>query len=142
MKLKSTTLILAIMLLMMGKTSAADFEIVSGKPAGCPTRWCMCAVSLKLWGRIIPDLNLASNWLMAFMAALPAPGMVAARSGHGFLLQQHVEGKNWKVYDCNTWGRQTGGKSRCVIHIKSIAGYKIVNPQIPTQKGEKWMKRR
>ncbi|WP_244485260.1 hypothetical protein [Pseudolabrys sp. Root1462] len=97
-------------------------EILSGRPAGCPHRFCGCEASLYVFGRIIPKLNLAANWRRVFPRAAPAPGMAAARSGHVFVLIAHVEGRLWLVHD----GNSGGGKTR--RHVRSIAGYTIVNP--------------
>lgn len=95
--------------------------VVGGRPAGCPARFCGCGASLHLFGKIIPSLNLAANWLR-FPRAAPAPKMVAARRGHVFVLEQHISGSVWLVHDSNSGGRQTR------IHARSIAGYQIVNP--------------
>jgi hypothetical protein len=48
--------------------------------------------------------------------------MVAVRRGHVFVLETHIGGNVWKVYDANSGRRQTR------IHPRSIAGYAIVNP--------------
>lgn len=96
-------------------------EILGGRPAGCPSRFCGCGASLHLFGRIIPALNLAANWLR-FPRTSPAPGMVAARRGHVFVLKQHIEGNTWLVFDANSGGHRTR------IHSRSIAGFAIVNP--------------
>lgn len=105
--------------------------VIGGRPAECFIRlprsrrlipFCMCAVSVKLFGKVIPELNLASNWPKKFPRTEPAPGMVAARSGHGFLLLSHITGNDWLVYDANSGG----GKTR--EHVRSIRGYVIVNP--------------
>lgn len=95
---------------------------VGGRPAGCPKRHCGCSASLYLFGKIIPKLNLAWNWVKMFPKTQPAPGMVAARRGHVFVLKHHIEGKVWMAYDANSGG----GKTR--IHPRSIAGFTIVNP--------------
>lgn len=95
--------------------------VIGGRPAGCPHRFCGCALSLKLFGRIIPMLNLAANW-MGFPHVTPAPGMVAARRGHVFQLLAHRGGSRWRVWDANS------GHGRIRIHDRSIAGYAIVNP--------------
>lgn len=95
--------------------------VIGGRPAGCPFRFCGCALSIKLFGRIIPTLNLAANWLR-FPRAAPAPGMVAARRGHVFKLLAHRGGHRWQVWDANS------GRGRIRIHDRSIAGYQIVNP--------------
>jgi hypothetical protein len=97
-------------------------RVVGGRPAGCPRSYCGCGASLYLFGKIIPSLNLAANWLR-FPRAAPAPGMVAARRGHVFVLKRHIRGKVWLVHDSNS-GR---GKTR--IHPRSIAGFVIVDPR-------------
>lgn len=97
--------------------------IVGGRPPGCPHRFCGCEASLYLFGEIRKDLNLASNWIRKFPRTQPAPGMVAARSGHVFVLMSHVDGNQWLVHD----GNSGGGKTR--RHVRSIAGYVIVNPR-------------
>ena len=99
-----------------------DSVVVGGRPAGCPRLFCGCEASLYLFGKIIPDLNLAANWYRMFPRTQPAPGMAAARSGHVFVLISHVEGSNWLVHD----GNSGGGKTR--RHVRSIAGYVVVNP--------------
>ncbi len=97
-------------------------RIVGGRPAGCPRRYCGCGASLHIFGRIIPRLNLAANWLR-FPRTAPVPGMVAARRGHVFVLKRHISGLTWLVWDANS-GR---GKTR--IHPRSIAGFVIVDPR-------------
>ena len=97
-------------------------RIVGGRPPGCPRRYCGCGASLHIFGRIIPRLNLAANWLR-FPRAAPAPGMVAARRHHVFVLKRHIRGKIWLVHDSNS-GR---GKTR--VHPRSIAGFVIVDPR-------------
>lgn len=96
--------------------------IVGGRPAGCPHQFCGCEASLYLFGEIRKELNLASNWIRKFPRTQAAPGMVAARPGHVFVLMSHVEGNQWLVHD----GNSGGGKTR--RHVRSIAGYAIVNP--------------
>lgn len=97
-------------------------RVVGGRPAGCPRAFCGCGASLYLFGKIVPALNLAANWLR-FPRAEPAPGMVAARRGHVFVLKRHIRGKVWMVHDSNS-GR---GKTR--IHPRSIVGFAIVDPR-------------
>jgi hypothetical protein len=97
-------------------------SVIGGRPAGCPHRFCGCALSLHIFGRIIPKLNLAANW-RTFPRAAPASGMVAARHGHVFKLVSHVGGSTWLVWDANS------GRGRIRIHHRSIAGYAIVNPR-------------
>jgi hypothetical protein len=101
--------------------NVASEQIVSGRPSGCPRSFCGCGASLRVFGRIVPELNLASNWLR-FPRTSPAPGMVAARHGHVFVLEQHLEGNTWMAYDANSGGHATR------LHARSLQGYTIVNP--------------
>lgn len=101
---------------------AGAAQILGGRPAGCPSRFCGCGASLHLFGRIIPALNLAANWLR-FPRAAAAPKMAAARRGHVFVLERHIAGNVWLVHDSNSGGRKTR------LHQRSIAGFVIVNPQ-------------
>src|SRR5258708_37588080 len=59
----------------------SDERIVRGRPSGYPHAFCGCEASLFRFGRIIPQLNLATNW-RRFPHAAPAPGMAAVPSGH------------------------------------------------------------
>nr|WP_028135783.1 hypothetical protein [Bradyrhizobium japonicum] len=101
--------------------SVSGERVVGGRPAGCPSSFCGCGASLRVFGRVVPELNLASNWLR-FPRAAPAPGMVAARRGHVFVLEQHLGGDTWMAYDANSGGRATR------IHARSLRGYTVVNP--------------
>lgn len=96
-------------------------EVLGGRPSGCPHRFCGCALAIKIFGVAKRDLWLAANWLR-FPRTSAAPGMVAARRGHVFQLQAHIEGGTWRVWDANSGG------GRIRIHNRSIAGYTIVNP--------------
>lgn len=106
----------------LADVSGGRGQIVSGRPAGCPNSYCGCAASLRVFGHIVPGLNLASNWLR-FPRTSPAPGMVAARRGHVFVLEQHLGGDVWMAYDANSGGHATR------IHARSLRGYAVVNPQ-------------
>lgn len=97
-------------------------ETIGTRPPGCPHRFCGCAMSLKLFGRIIPRLNLAANW-KSFPRTEAAPGMVAARGGHVLELMSHVSGNVWSVWDPNSGG----GRTR--VHQRSIAGYTVHDPR-------------
>ena len=99
-------------------------KIVGGRPSGCPHRFCGCAASLYVFGEIRPELNLAANWKRKFPRTEPSAGMVAARSGHVFVLMSHVGGDEWMVHD----GNSGGGRTR--EHVRSIRGYTIVNPRV------------
>jgi len=97
-------------------------RIVGGRPAGCPSSFCGCGAALRVFGRVVPELNLAANWLR-FPRTSPAPGMVAARRGHVFVLEQHLAGDVWMAYDANSGGRATR------VHARSLRGYTVVNPR-------------
>lgn len=103
------------------EVTKAVSTVIGGRPDGCPRQFCGCGASLHVFGKIIPALNLAANWLR-FPRAEPAPGMVAARPGHVFVLKQHIAGGVWLVHDSNS------GRHLTRIHPRSIAGFKIVNP--------------
>jgi hypothetical protein len=68
------------------------------------------------------ELWLAANWFR-FPRSAPAPGMVAVRRHHVFVLEQHLGGDKWLAFDANSGGHRTR------IHARSIAGYVIVNPR-------------
>ncbi|WGR68436.1 hypothetical protein MTX25_23370 [Bradyrhizobium sp. ISRA432] len=95
---------------------------VGGRPAGCPSSFCGCGAALRVFGRIVPELNLASNWLR-FPRTSPAPGMVAARRGHVFILEQHLGRDVWMAYESNSGGHATR------MHARSLRGYTVVNPR-------------
>jgi hypothetical protein len=97
--------------------------VVSRRPEGCPRAFCGCEASLYIFGKIRPELNLASNWIRKFPRTSPASGMVAARSGHVMVLMSHVEGNDWLVHDGNS------GNGLTREHVRSIRGYVIVNPR-------------
>lgn len=97
-------------------------SVIGGRPSGCPRAYCGCA-SAKFVGLSGSRWNLAANWLK-LPRAHPAPMMAAARRGHVFILLSHSSGSNWLVYDPNSGGGLTRR------HIRSIAGYTIVNPRI------------
>jgi hypothetical protein len=96
--------------------------VIGGRPAGCPHAYCGCSASLQIFGKIIPELNLAANWLRKFPRTSPAPGMAAARNHHVMVLMSHVGGSNWLVHDGNS------GHGLTREHVRSISGYVIVDP--------------
>lgn len=96
--------------------------VIGGRPAGCPHRYCGCEASRYVFGKIRPELNLASNWIKYFPRTSPAPGMAAARGGHVMVLISHAGGNDWLVHD----GNSGGGLTR--RHVRSIRGYVIVDP--------------
>lgn len=92
-------------------------------PAGCAARlFCGCGAAVRVFGHPVPSLALAANWLK-FPRAAPAPGMAAARPGHVFVLEAHLSGDVWQVYDANSGGHATR------LHARSLRGYTIVNPR-------------
>lgn len=97
-------------------------RVIGGRPHGCPYQFCGCEASLYLFGEIRRDLNLAANWIRKFPRAHAAPGMVAARRHHVMVLIRHVSGSDWLVHDGNS------GHHLTREHVRSIAGYVIVNP--------------
>jgi hypothetical protein len=92
-------------------------------PSGCPRRaFCGCGAAVRIFGKPIRSLWLAANWFR-FPRTSPAPGTVAVRKHHVFVLEHHIGGSVWQVYDANSGGRRTR------IHARSIAGYAIVDPR-------------
>ena len=67
--------------------------VVNRRPQGCQHAFCGCEASLYLFGKIRPELNLASNWVRKFPRTSPAPGMAAARSGHVMVLIEPCRGQ-------------------------------------------------
>ena len=91
-------------------------------PTGCPPRaFCGCGAAVEVFGRPIRSLWLAANWLR-FPRAAPAPGMVAARRGHVFVIRQVLGGGRVLAFDANSGGRKTR------LHIRSLAGFVVVDP--------------
>jgi hypothetical protein len=100
-----------------------DATVVGRRPPGCPRTYCGCGLSLKLFGKIIPRLNLASNWIRYFpRERAPRAGLVAARRGHVMLLLEQVGDREWRVFDPNSGG----GLTR--VHVRSVAGHVFLNP--------------
>ncbi|MGX4805405.1 hypothetical protein [Bradyrhizobium guangdongense] len=101
--------------------SVSGDRVIGGRPAGCPSSFCGCGAAIRVFGHVVPELNLASNWLR-FPRTAPAPGMVAARHGHVFVLEQSLGGDMWMAYDANSGGHATR------MHARSLRGYTVVNP--------------
>ena len=103
-------------------THTQSVQVIS-HPAGCPRRaFCGCGASVHLFGRPIRDLFLAANWFK-FPRAAPAPGTVAVRRGHVFVISQVLGGNKVLAHDYNS-GR---GQSR--VHVRSLAGFTVVRPR-------------
>lgn len=92
-------------------------------PQGCPPRaFCGCGAALDVFGRHVRDLWLARNWFR-FPRAEPAPGMVAVRRHHVFVIRE-VRGPGVVLaYDANSGGRKTR------LHLRSLSGYVVVDPR-------------
>lgn len=100
--------------------AAPGGEVIGGRPAGCPSRFCGCALALKRFGKIVPELNLAWNW-RKFPRVAARVGAIAVRPGH---VMEIIGGEpgNWTIWDPNSGG----GLIR--IHQRSVAGYFFVDP--------------
>lgn len=131
---------IVMLLALLGSARAGETRVLGGRPPGCPSVFCACVVSIHVFGRIIPRYNLSSNYVRDFRQVAPAPRMVAARSGHSFLLLYQVEGDVWHVLDGNTGNRKTG-RHKVIEHDRSIRGFKIVNPHQP-KRGERYATQR
>ncbi len=91
-------------------------------PAGCPRRaFCGCGAAVEVFGKPVRSLWLAANWLR-FPRAAPAPGMVAARRGHVFVIRQVLGGGKVLAYDANS------GNGLTRIHVRNLTGFVVVNP--------------
>lgn len=92
-------------------------------PAGCPSRaFCGCGASIEVFGKNIRELWLARNWFR-FPRTSPAPGMVAVRRHHVFVIRE-VRGPGLVLaYDANS------GQHKTRIHLRSLSGYTVVNPR-------------
>ena len=99
-----------------------DGRTIGGRPSGCPHAFCGCGTSLHIFGRIIPDLNLAANWGKRFSPSPCAAGNVAWRYGHVFAIESCNGDGTVLAYDPNSGGHQTR------IHTVSLSGYRIVDP--------------
>jgi len=91
-------------------------------PAGCPRiAFCGCGASVRIFGHPIRSLYLAANWFK-FPHAAPAPGMVAVRSHHVFVIEQAYGDGTVLAYDANSGNHATR------IHRVSLQGYSVRNP--------------
>ncbi len=92
-------------------------------PTGCPSRaFCGCGASIEVFGRSIREAWVAA-WWFRFPRAQPAPGMVAVRSHHVFVIREVRAPGLVLAYDANSGGHRTR------IHLRSLAGYTVVNPR-------------
>jgi len=99
-----------------------DSGTIVSHPVGCPARaFCGCGAALEVFGRHVRSLWLARNWFQ-FPRTSPAPGMVAVRKHHVFVIRQVISHNTVLAYDANSGGRKTR------IHIRSLSGFVVVNP--------------
>jgi hypothetical protein len=92
-------------------------------PSGCPHHaFCGCGAAVRVFGHPIRNLWLARNWFH-FPRAHPSAGMVAVRRHHVMVLEAHLGGSLWQVFDANSGGHRTR------VHARSISGFVIVNPR-------------
>ena len=116
------TVILAVAALVALSSPVEARAQILPHPSGCPSRaFCGCGAAVRVFGTPVRSLWLATNWLR-FPRTAPAPGMVAVRRGHVFVLEAAIGDGLWQVYDANSGGRKTR------LHARSIQGYVIVNP--------------
>lgn len=97
--------------------------IIGGRPAGCPRRYCGCALRLYL-GIDDKRLDLAANWARLFPRAHPGPGKAVVWGGHVALIEEMIDAGTARLRDYNSGG----GLSR--IHTRSIAGAIVVDPSV------------
>lgn len=98
-------------------------------PDGCPRRlFCGCGAAERLktmWGIVVEkprELWLASNWYR-FPRSPPAPGTVAVRRHHVYVIEAVLGNGTVVAYDANS------GRGLTRIHVRSLAGYTVVNPR-------------
>lgn len=108
--------------------TAINPQIVA-HPDGCPRRlFCGCGAAerlKKVWGIIVEkprELWLAANWYR-YPRTAPAPGTVAVRRHHVYVIEAYLGDNKVLAYDANSGG----GKTR--VHVRSLAGYVVVNPR-------------
>ena len=99
-----------------------DTRIVE-HPAGCPrSAFCGCGAAVRVFGAPVRALWLAANWFKFPRAAL-APGTVAVRAHHVFVVEQVLGNGMVLAYDANS------GHGATQVHVRSVAGYAIVDPR-------------
>ena len=103
------------------QAASTENQVIGGRPPGCPRAFCGCSASLKIFGRIIPELNLAANW-GKFPPASPGPGMAAWRKHHVFVILAVNSDGTVLAHDGNS------GKHLTRIHAVKLNGYRVVDP--------------
>jgi hypothetical protein len=80
-------------------------------PVGCPRRaFCGCGAAVVVFRWPVRSLWLAASWLR-FPRTHPAPGMVAARRGHVFVIRQALGVGKVPAYDATSGGGRTAFSS-------------------------------
>lgn len=105
--------------------SSSESQVVGGRPSGCPHAYCGCGASLYKFGRIIPELNLAWNWVKKFpRISMDAAGNgdAVVRRGHVAIILANLGGGNFKLHDSNS------GRGLTRIHVRRVAGWVFVRP--------------
>lgn len=106
-----------------GRSSSHAETQLLPHPSGCPSRaFCGCGAALEVFGRHVRELWLARNWFK-FPAAAPAPGMVAVRRHHVFVIREVMGPGLVLAFDANSGGHKTR------LHLRSLAGYSVRNPR-------------
>jgi hypothetical protein len=102
--------------------SASYASQVAAHPAGCPrVAFCGCGASIEVFGRSVRELWLAANWFR-FPRTSPAPGMVAVRSHHVFVIRAVNGDGSVVAYDANS------GHHLTRVHTVSLRGYSVRDP--------------
>lgn len=110
----------------LAKFTYSEAEKILPHPSGCPrVAFCACGVSMKLWGKA---KHMLARAFFQYPVAKAAPGMVAVRRHHVMLIDHLDANGNAVVYDPNSGGHQTR------IHVRSLAGYSIRNPNLQTSR--------
>jgi hypothetical protein len=104
------------------RTEERSDAIIIPHPAGCPRRaFCGCGASVRKFGRPIRELFLARAWFK-FPEVSAAPGMVAVRRHHVFVIEAVLGNGLVRAWDANS------GRGLTRIHTRSLAGYSVRNP--------------
>jgi hypothetical protein len=113
---------------LAGRLAAADMgggiaAQILPHPPGCPRRlFCGCGAAVRIFGAPIRALWPSIAWFQ-FPPAAPAPGMVAVRRGHVFVIEAVVSPGRVLAYDANS------GRGLTRRHVRSLAGYSVRNPR-------------
>jgi hypothetical protein len=77
---------------------------------------------LEVFGRHVRHLWLARAWFK-YPPASPAPGMVAVRKHHVFVIREVLGPNLVRAYDANS------GRGLTRIHVRSLAGFSVRDPR-------------